>query len=119
MNLVSIHSDAELSGFFSVIDSKFNYWVGLNDIAQEGTWVWSDGTPNDYQNWAPSEPNDYLSNEDCVRTIGGLIPNQKFNDAPCANPNRFVCQKPHYATTSFEIKLQEDLCATASISIPA
>ena len=32
-------------------------WIGLNDIAAAGTWVWSDGTSTDYLNWDEPEPN--------------------------------------------------------------
>ena len=30
---------------------EYSYWVGLNDAATEGTFVWSDGTPLTYTNW--------------------------------------------------------------------
>ena len=35
-------------------------WIGLNDIAEEGNWVWSDGEPVDfdaYTNWIAGDPN--------------------------------------------------------------
>jgi hypothetical protein len=34
------------------------FWIGLNDIKEEGNWVWSSGAPVTYTNWAPGEPND-------------------------------------------------------------
>ena len=30
--------------------------IGLSDAAVEGTWVWSDGSPLDYENWVTNEP---------------------------------------------------------------
>ena len=35
------------------------YWIGLNDVAEEGTYVWSNGDPVNYFNWHPGEPNNY------------------------------------------------------------
>ena len=32
-------------------------WIGGNDLVKEGTWVWTDGSPWNYQNWAENEPN--------------------------------------------------------------
>ena len=35
-------------------------WLGFTDSAEEGTFVWSDGSPsNDYANWAAGEPNEW------------------------------------------------------------
>jgi uncharacterized delta-60 repeat protein/uncharacterized repeat protein (TIGR01451 family) len=34
-----------------------HFWIGLNDEAAEGTFVWSSGEPATYLNWAPGEPN--------------------------------------------------------------
>ena len=32
-------------------------WIGFNDAAREGTFVWSDGSDSDYTNWNPPADN--------------------------------------------------------------
>ncbi len=43
----------------------FKAFIGLNDIATEGTFVWTDSTPTTYLNWSPGEPNN-AGGEDAV-----------------------------------------------------
>ena len=53
--------------------------IGMNDIAEEGVFVWEDGSPVTHQRWAPSNPNGGTG-ENCVsisKTEGG------FADLPC------------------------------------
>jgi hypothetical protein len=63
--LVSINTAEEqafLASTFLTNGGEFeSYWTGLTDSAQEGTWVWLDGTPLTYSNWnlATNEPNDF------------------------------------------------------------
>jgi hypothetical protein len=33
------------------------FWIGFNDIEEEGNWVWSSGEPMVYTNWQIREPN--------------------------------------------------------------
>ena len=40
-----------------------NFWVGFNDIAVEGQWVWTSGEPVAYSNFSPGNP-DNVNNED-------------------------------------------------------
>jgi hypothetical protein len=46
-------------------------WIGGNDMATEGTFLWEDGTvfadTPGATKWAPGEPNDVNSQEDCVQ----------------------------------------------------
>jgi len=34
------------------------FWIGFNDMEEEGKWVWSSGEPVMYTNWAYGAPND-------------------------------------------------------------
>jgi len=69
-----------------------NVWIGLDDMENEGTFVWSDGTPfcdcGGYNNWNEGEPNDLGGNEDCTH----LLPNGRWNDLNCNKKIQYVCE---------------------------
>jgi hypothetical protein len=52
-----------LSDFPNWMDTR-NAWIGLTDVAMEGTFVWSNGQPNceNYRNWNVDEPNNFAGN---------------------------------------------------------
>ena len=65
-NLVSIHCDEQNNQIHSEFGGN-KFWIGVNDLANEGTFVNNDGTPFDYNNWRDGEPNN-VNGEDCVIT---------------------------------------------------
>lgn len=80
---------------FSLLEGR-RVHIGLDDMAQEGTYVWADGTPMPADQipvfFAPGEPNDADGVEDCVEMNGDTA---KYNDIPCtgtADAIRFVCE---------------------------
>ncbi|XP_072028026.1 echinoidin-like [Amphiura filiformis] len=101
-HLVSIHSDAELDFVLQLWQSSLiktsqvtctytrtdqnpsnSILLGFNDKTTEGTFVWSDGTENDYNVWGPNQP-DNSGNEDCVVFINSSTNGPIWNDIPCA-----------------------------------
>lgn len=106
-NTVSFQTAQEnadvLAALYNTAYTPANYsiWIGLSDAAQEGTFVWLDGAPVAYTNWAPNEPNNQTPNcctvpifgcqsdpicstgEDCVQMYGGGT----WNDLDCASTN--------------------------------
>ena len=48
--LVSINDEAEEIWIQGVFDPE-SFWIGLNDIAEEGQWIWHSGEPVTYTNW--------------------------------------------------------------------
>ena len=61
--LVAIGSQAEQNWLVATFGSSERLYIGFNDIAVEGTWVWTSGDPVTYTNWDSGEPNNFL-NED-------------------------------------------------------
>ena len=48
--LVSINDAAE-NAWLQGIFERDSFWIGLNDLAEEGQWVWHSGEPVTYTNW--------------------------------------------------------------------
>lgn len=70
-HLATINDAAENAWIFNTFSTyggiERPLWIGLNDSAQEGNWVWVSGQPVTYLNWAPGEPNSgggYFPDED-------------------------------------------------------
>jgi len=67
-----------------------NFWIDVNDIDLEGSWVRSDGSPLTESHWKADEPNDYGNGEDCAIGVATV---QLWNDVPCEHNFRYICQK--------------------------
>ena len=80
-HLVTINDDAEnawiLANFGYISGVGQRIWIGFNDEASEGTFVWSSGEPATYTNWNPGEPNNSSGVEDYAEFLGS---NGKWND---------------------------------------
>jgi hypothetical protein len=85
--------DADENAYVRSLSSRI-LWIGLNDRAVEGRFVWVTGAPVTYTNWQSGEPNDYgLSGEDCVEMYTSGL----WNDESCGDSLRFVCEcDPEY-----------------------
>ncbi|WP_197172554.1 C-type lectin domain-containing protein, partial [Novipirellula aureliae] len=56
-HLVTINDAAEQAWIAETFGASGNFLIGLSDTETEGTFVWADGTPLSYTNWATGEPN--------------------------------------------------------------
>ena len=85
------------------------YWVGGNDIIQEGNWRWLDGSniprsgQTGYQNWfsygRTSEPNGVRPDHDClyISARDSILPRfpdvlGRWFDGSCQLRKYFICQ---------------------------
>ena len=62
----------------------------MTDSANEGTFVWTDGSPLDFDPWADGEPNDFNGAEDVAEMYG----TGEWNDASGAGLGCYACFFP-------------------------
>ena len=65
-HLVAINDADENNWLDSTFSAYSDLWIGLNDVANEGTFVWVSGDPVTYTHWAGGQP-DNSGNQDYVR----------------------------------------------------
>ena len=65
------------------------WWTGYNDAGTEGAYVWEDGTPSGFENWAGTEPSAATATEDCVTTVGLFY---EWDVRECANVYGYICE---------------------------
>ncbi|XP_067249299.1 ladderlectin-like [Chanodichthys erythropterus] len=88
-NLASVHNKPEnefLLGLLPTASSRG--WIGAHDGEQEGQWLWTNGTVNDFTNWCAGEPNN-LGTENCVDI--NWTSNRCWNDWTCAGQIGYFC----------------------------
>ena len=76
-HLVTINDQDEQNWLYETF-GEFDYLIGINDLDEEGDFVWVSGQPVTYTNWCSGEPNDVNEGEDVVAMI-------KNFDALCWN----------------------------------
>ena len=81
----------ENNGCVFAAQVPYGCWIGFQDEAQEGGFAWVDGTPVDFVDWAPGEPNGgshdtAAGGENAVELDFriGITRNGKWNDASSA-----------------------------------
>ncbi|KAJ8303421.1 hypothetical protein KUTeg_019817 [Tegillarca granosa] len=65
-------------------------WIGANTRADDKGWIWSDGSPFPYLNFAPGEPDNVDEIEECVNMD---VRTTKWGDKPCNNVYGYICKK--------------------------
>ena len=78
-DLSTITSLEEDELMYSTFTTSSYCWIGLEDIDNEGTYVWVDGSDSTFTYWAVYEPNNVRNDEDCVHTKG----QPRWNDLVC------------------------------------
>ncbi|XP_030257783.1 macrophage mannose receptor 1-like [Sparus aurata] len=88
-DLLSIHSAVDIQEDRRYSDA----WIGLSAPDTNNGYVWSDGSPVNYQHWDDNEPNNHNNAESCAELrLYKLGRGGSWNDAQCEKPNGWLCQ---------------------------
>ncbi|XP_033992147.1 CD209 antigen-like protein C isoform X3 [Trematomus bernacchii] len=94
-DLVIVDSNEEQTFMTSMI--KEPTWIGLNDIDQEGTWKWVDGSLLTQKYWGQPPDNGNgdpkWGEEDCACLVNNWNGENNWNDLRCTTPLQWICEK--------------------------
>jgi len=103
-HLASIHTPEENEQVHELCRPD-KCWIGYNDVAQEGTWVWSDGStpnfgafPGAVAPWNPGQPDNqgwFTENSDAAYmfpTTNHWVRAGTWDDSPTSQPLPFLCR---------------------------
>ncbi|NXO51028.1 MRC1 protein, partial [Aramus guarauna] len=115
-DLACIHSEEEQNLIAGLKRDylHLSYWMGLSALDSDSGFIWSDGSPVNFEKWAHGEPNNYDGNEKCGVFNG--YNNMNWNDLFCEHMQDYVCQikkgaslKPEPTSTfNYEYIVSED-----------
>ena len=71
------------------------FWISLNDIEREGTFVASDGSKPKFFNWISDGPDAGADVSDCTHVAVYESGSKNWDDEPCNDQKPFVCEKSH------------------------
>lgn len=107
-HLVTIRNANENGWLGQTFDPSVRYWIGLNDRATEGPFVWVSGETSTYTNWKSGEPNDYFGNEDCA----------EINNSVAGGWNDFSCTSTETSKAIIERGSATSTADTQAPSVP-
>uniref|UniRef100_A0A665X444 Macrophage mannose receptor 1-like n=1 Tax=Echeneis naucrates TaxID=173247 RepID=A0A665X444_ECHNA len=89
-DLLSIHSTTDL--LVGRYDSG-KAWIGLHVADPNTGYVWSDGSPLNFQHWQEGEPNNFNNAESCAEyKMYNWDESGSWNDVNCESYNDWLCQ---------------------------
>lgn len=88
--LATIRSSLDQTDAFNALVVDSFAWIGLNDVATEGSFEWLDGAPFDYSNFAPGEPDGSPSPADAVFMGSSFQSGEWFDTTATTTFNQFL-----------------------------
>jgi cysteine-rich repeat protein len=90
-DLAALTTPDEYDLVHDLVSPGNDVWIGANDLAEEGTFVWSNGETDEPEPWKDGgEPNngDPMNPENCVEVWPDGL-----NDQKCQEPRAYVCER--------------------------
>jgi len=93
---IATAAEDEFLSSTALAEEDEDWWIGMNDIATEGTWVWESGEAVGFTNWGSGEPGNYSAGSyDCGVIEDGSAPfedPEEWADRPCDNDKPYICE---------------------------
>lgn len=92
-HLVTITNTTDDTFLAELLGEEGRAWIGYNDLEEEGTWVWDDGSASGYENWGGANP-DQDGDEDCAwmkLDFGPTDPGVGWGDQECETTHKSIC----------------------------
>ena len=88
--MVKIDSREENDAVYAAAQAvrEQDYWLGMDDRDEEGTFLWADGSPVEFERWHAGEPNDWGEGEDCA----AFWSDDHWNDYYCDRELGVICE---------------------------
>ena len=95
---VTAHLVCSIIGHLAVISDQTEldqlnqtatYWIDMNDIETEGTWVSSFTDDASFISWAPNEPS---TTQEEIEDCGFITGNSGMADDQCTSVRAFICE---------------------------
>lgn len=91
--LASIADSAEqIAAEELLLAFQTDFWIGGNDLSNEGLWSWSDGSPFLYEVWRDEQPDNggyAYDDEDCME----MTATGEWNDRVCESALPYLCER--------------------------
>ncbi len=119
--------DAGENAFLANILTIQSAWIGGNDLNNEGTFEWTNGSPFNYTNWYPGQPNNYNYDQHCVEMLHDGTWNDQYAitqlefimELPCSSVHQISGPQPgsHLEPGVYEVVYQlDESCGTETCS---
>ncbi|XP_024910181.1 macrophage mannose receptor 1-like [Cynoglossus semilaevis] len=88
LSIVELHEQSYISAMTSTFGTSL--WIGLNSLAIDSGWQWSNGHPFRYLNWAPGHPS-FDPKLQCATLNAAKA--SKWESRSCSRKLGYICRK--------------------------